>query len=574
MTSGKVNFIRRYKTHFPALAGITIALFFSFWLMFHTFSYDPQTHSIQIAYKLWSDFSAHIPMIRSFSMGDNLSRFFHGNVQYPIFPGAPIRYHYLFFMLVGILEKLGLRIDWALNVPSALGFFAVIVLLYLLAKRLFHSIGIGVLTVVFFLFNGSLAFLRFFTLHPLSATTIQDIVHVTAFPAFAPWGPGLVSAFWNLNIYTNQRHLAPAFAIVLFFIYTIVKNKQYSPKQQFLRAIPWGVVFGAFPFFHPPSLLIVAIFMISYFFLYPRSRLFLFVVGLVTALIAVPQLAHIQSEAKITQWYPGYIVHNELFAQQSVIKMIWYWIVFWWQNLGLHSILILTGFFFIPKNVRRAIVPIIPIFVIPNLFKFSVEASANHKFFNFVMMLGAMISAYVIVSIFQKAWKRKNVFIATLVTCFLSLVILTLTLSGIIDFFVVKNDTVGKVADIPSNEAAAWIAKNTPASAIFLNSSYLYHPASIAGRAIFLGWPYFPWSAGYKENRAPEMDIMYESHDPKQMCPVFAKYHISYITVEDVKNDNNLPRIDLAYFLHTYKPVFLSQNKRMAIFTTKDICEK
>ncbi|WP_460315410.1 hypothetical protein, partial [Staphylococcus aureus] len=82
-------------------AGITLALAFSFWLMFHTFSYDGQTHSIQVAYKLWSDFGAHIPMIRSFSMGGNLSRFFAGTVQYPIFPGEPIRYHYLFFMLVG-----------------------------------------------------------------------------------------------------------------------------------------------------------------------------------------------------------------------------------------------------------------------------------------------------------------------------------------------------------------------------------------------------------------------------------------------------------------------------------------
>jgi hypothetical protein len=567
----------RIQKYLPSLDICLIILFaftFSFWLMFHTFSYDSQTHSMLVAYKLWSDFGAHIPMIRSFSMSDNLSRFIHGTVQYPIFPGEPIRYHYFFFMIVGILEKIGFRIDWALNIPSALGFASVIILLYLISKRLFHSIGVGILTVVFFLFNGSLAFLRFLMIHPLSTTTMQDIIRNNTFPAFAPWGPGFVTAFWNLNIYTNQRHLAPAFAIVLLFINTVTRDKQLSPKQQILTAIPWGIVFGVFPIFHPPSLLIVAICMICYFFLYPRSQLFLFTVGVITLSIVVPQFAHIQSETKLSEWYPGYIVHNELMALPTVWNMIWHMMLFWWQNLGLHSILICIGFFFIPKNARRAIIPIVLIFIIPNLFKFSVEASANHKFFNFVMMLGSMISAFVLVSIFHKVWKRKNVLFTALISCVLLCITLFLTLSGIIDFFVVFNDAKGRVSDVPANETATWIAGNTPPDAIFLNSSYLYHPASIAGRAIFLGWPYFAWSAGYKQNRAPDMNTMYESHDPIQMCPVFATYHITYMTVEDVINDPNLPHIDLSYFLRTYTPVFLTSNKRLAIIATKDICGK
>jgi uncharacterized membrane protein len=70
------------------------------------------------------------------------------------------------------------------------------------------------------------------------------------------------------------------------------------------------------------------------------------------------------------------------------------------------------------------------------------------------------------------------------------------------------------------------------------------------------------------------MDIMYESHDSARMCPLFTKYDISYVTVEDVRNDPDLPRIDLAYFLQTYTPVFLSQNGRFAIFTAKEMCDK
>jgi hypothetical protein len=316
--------------------------------------------------------------------------------------------------------------------------------------------------------------------------------------------------------------------------------------------------------------------MFCYFFLYPRSRVFLISVGFLTASIALPQLLRIQSStAKLVEWYPGYTIHNDIVHMSSVTGMIRLMAEFWWQNLGLHAALIPVGFFLIPKNARRALVPILPVFLIPNFYKFSMEASANHKFFNFFMMLGAMISAYMLVWFWQSVnRKRIHSLIRLFAYSLISLFVLLLTLSGIIDFFVVANDSKGSVSDIPANREAAWIAANTPPGAVFLNSSYLFHPASIAGRSIYLGWPYFAWSAGYSENRSRNMDLMYEGRNPAVVCPIVAKYNISYVTVEDVWDDKNLPKIDLAYFLDTYKPVYLSRNKRYAIFRTKDICGK
>src|SRR4030042_3640834 len=104
--------------HLRLIILIFCCLTISSYLMFRTFSYDTQTSSILIASKLWSDFSAHIPLIRSFSLGQNWTP------QYPIFPGEPIRYHFLFYLLVGMLEKIGIRIDWALNIPSLIGFMS------------------------------------------------------------------------------------------------------------------------------------------------------------------------------------------------------------------------------------------------------------------------------------------------------------------------------------------------------------------------------------------------------------------------------------------------------------------
>lgn len=534
---------------------LCVIFLFSFWLMVHTFSYDKTTSSMRIAGKAVSDFGAHIPLIRSFSLGDNLTRFFRGAVEYPLFPGEPIRYHFLFYMLVGILEKLGCRIDWAFNIPSALGFFALAILLYLLAKRLFHSVKVGVLTVVFFLFNGSLSFVRFFQLHPISQTSVQDIITNNTFPSFAPWGTGEISAFWNLNIYTNQRHLAFAFALALVFISILVWIERKPFKKQVIFLIPEVIILAIMPYFHQPILIILAIFMTCYFFLFPRLRILLLLTGGIGALCVLPQLIPLLHGPQTFRWDPGYLVSAPL----SPIHILWYWI----QNIGLHFFLIPIGWLIAPTRIKKIMIPLFFLFLIPNLFQFSVEMAGNHKFFNFYLIIGNMLSAYVLVRIFS----LKH--IGTLV----GLVgVAGLIFSGIIDFFPVYNDGYMTLRDIPKNEVAAWIRDNTPKDAVFLNSSYFFHPASLAGRKIFQGWPYFTWSAGYNQNRIPFLSEMYETRNPEERCTLLANSHISYVTVEDVTYDPNLPTIDLTYFLTHYTPVFLSADKRYAIFTTEALC--
>ena len=567
------RFLIALHSRAPSIFLFFMFFLFSFWLMFHTFSFDQSTHTIHIAYKLWSDFGAHIPLIRSFSYGDNFPNpFTHQYVQYPIYPGEPIRYHFIFFMIVGVLEKIGLPIDWALNIPSILGFFALLVGIYWIAYELFHSKGASVLSVVFFLFNGSLGFVRFFSLHPLSTNTFNDIFRAKDFPAFAPWGPGYVTAFWNLNIYTNQRHLALAFALICFFILTAINNEKKSLHHQFLLAIPWSIALGLLPFFHQPALVIIAVIMICYFFLFPGRRWFLFFTGIFSLLLILPQLLFDKTGASSVAWYPGYTIHNEI-AALPLLERFHQMGIYWWQNLGVHSIFILLGIFFIPPKARKTLLPIIPLFLIPNLFKFSVEASANHKFFNFVMILGTMISAYVIVNSIRSFQRRFHQwFICIFAYLFICILLIVMTLSGIIDFFVVLNDTQGSLTDIPADKTATWIATNTPKRAIFLNSSYLYHPASLAGRPIFLGWPYFAWSAGYPINRMPLMDQMYNERNPQALCRELRKYSISYMTVEQVLNDKNLPNIDLAYYLRTYTPSYISGNRSYAIISTQTIC--
>lgn len=545
----------RVQKYFCEAVFLLITLLFSFWLMFHTFSFDTQTSSMRIAGKAMSDFGAHIPLIRSFSMGDNLTRFFRGTVEYPLYPGEPIRYHYLFYMVVGVLERLGVRLDWALNIPSTLGFFALIILLYLLAKQLFHSIKVGVLTVIFFLFNGSLSFVRFFQLHPLSRTSIQDIVTNNNFPSFAPWGAGDISAFWNLNIYTNQRHLAFAFALTLVFISILLWIEQKPFKKQALFLIPEVIILAVMPYFHQPMLVILAIFMTCYFFLFPRLRILLLLIGEIGALCIIPQTIPLLNGSKTFHWQPGYLVSSPL----SPFHILWYWI----QNIGLHFFLIPIGWLIAPVRIKKIMVPLFFLFLIPNLFQFSVEMAANHKFFNFFLIFGNMLSAYVLIRIFSLKY------IGTLVG---SVGLVALIFSGIIDFFPVYNDGYMAVTDIPKNEVATWIRDNTPADAVFLNSGYFFHPASLAGRKIFQGWPYFSWSAGYVGNRTDDMRLIYESKNSNIFCPILKRYNITFITVENTHDDANLPRININYFRSFYTPIYQNLSLNYYIFRTTDLC--
>lgn len=488
---------------------ILFSLLFSFWLMFSTFSYSDG--SMQIATKTWSDFAAHIPLIRSFSFGYNLPP------QYPLFSGEPIKYHFLFYLGVGILENLGLPLNFALNLPSSLSFALLLITIYFLAKSLFNSKAVGLISVLFFLFNGSLSFREFFRAHPLSTKTISDIFSNTTFPSFGPWDNKIVSAFWNLNIFTNQRHLALAYALSLVVITAFILPTLKKRAPGLKLCILLGVVVGSFFFLHFVAVIMTVVVLGGLFLLFPILRKSIFITLSFAAIILLPQYLYFQSgkSGPAFVFAPGYLISNNL----TVLNFISYW----FANLGLHSILMFVGFILAPRNLKKIFLVFVPLFVIGNLFQFSVEMAANHKFFNFFMIAAMMFSAYAVVYL----WEKRTVF-----RPFVIVTIFFLILSGIIDFFPIFNDTKIVINDYPINPKVKWIMDNTSPHSTFLNSSYLYDPASLAGRKIFLGWPYFPWSAGYDtSSRDRMMRQILDATDKATACSLLKQNNLDYIEI-------------------------------------------
>lgn len=526
------------NNYFLLMAFLSIFLVFSFWLMFHTFSVTGSPSRLLVSTKAWSDFGSHIPLIRSFSHGSNWPP------QYPLFPGEPIRYHYLFYSAVGWLEKLGLRLDFALNLPSALGLTALVCIVTILSARLFKNLAVGLLSGVLFVFNSSLSFLDFFSTHPVSSSTLKDVISNTSFPAFGPWNDSLITAFWNLNIYTNQRHLGLSLAVLLLSIYLI-----YFPQKATRFA---GFMIGSLALLNQAGFVIGLIFLFWFFITRPHQRIALFVSSLGTIpwlLIAVSTL-NISSNIA---WQPGYLVQPPLTFYSLF--------VFWFYNLGLNLFLIPLGFIFSPKSSRNLILPILALFLAANLFRFSPDMINNHKLFNFVVIVGSMYSANLIVRIAKLKFAGR----------FISLMLVFLiTLGGIIDIFPVINDHYLTIVDSPDNRDVNYFL-TLPSDSIILNSIWFYHPASLAGRGIFNGYSYFTWSYGYDQiiREQKTLDI-YRATSRHQACQTLLSSGIDYVEINSQPENFVLP--NYLMWKENFIPDYVNSGTGFVVYSVSKNC--
>ena len=100
------------------------------------------------------------------------------------------------------------------------------------------------------------------------------------------------------------------------------------------------------------------------------------------------------------------------------------------------------------------------------------------------------------------------------------------------------------------------------------------HPASIAGRKVFLGYAYFTDGAGYDtRGRRKIVDAIYSGNDGEEMCGLLHSNNISYVAVEEFKPNKGRPVVNSEYFKENFSPEYLSSNGRYAVYSTAGLCE-
>ena len=175
---------------------VILAVFLT-WIMFYVFYIKDGV--LYSGYTVYGDYAPHTAMMRSFSLGNNFP------TQYPHFGGQDVKYHFMFQFLVGNLEFLGLRLDFAYNIVSILALLAFLMMLYNLALRITGSFAASVMTIVFFFFRSALTFFHFVLEHLQAGDLMETFRNNMNFIGYTPnenWG------LWNFNVYLNQRHLA------------------------------------------------------------------------------------------------------------------------------------------------------------------------------------------------------------------------------------------------------------------------------------------------------------------------------------------------------------------------------
>lgn len=197
-------------------------------IMFHTCRIEGNT--LILGRTAFGDLNIHLGMARSFSWGDNFP------TGYMAYAGSDIRYHFMFYFLVGNLEFLGLPLDWAINLPSILAFTSVLLLLHAAGSVVGRDPRVGVLTVLFFLMRSSPAAFVYFARLPGSLSErFAELFRTNKFIGLTThesWG------IWNLNTYAVERHFGFAFGLVLIALLYLVRLSGLDSGPSLLRSHP------------------------------------------------------------------------------------------------------------------------------------------------------------------------------------------------------------------------------------------------------------------------------------------------------------------------------------------------
>ena len=259
-----------------------------------------------------------------------------------------------------------------------------------------------------------------------------------------------------------------------------------------------------------------------------------------------------------TQLRPGYLMGSPA----TITKFSWYWL----QNIGLHLFLIPLGFYLSPRKVKLIWLPAFFCFLLANTFQFSMEMAGNHKLINFFLIMSLPLSAKAFIFLWDKS---KLIFKPLLAVIFVLLI-----QGGLIDFFPIYNDFYVALPQTDRGQRLMkWIEHNTSPSDRFLTNTIFMHPASLSGRRVFLSWPYFAWSAGYDTTSRLELiNQLYKSRNFRNFCQVMTVNKLDWASVEEVENDVNVPRVNLADYLKMLIPEFYDPFLKMAIYSREKIC--
>ena len=538
-------------------------LVFLTWIMFYVFFIKDGV--LYSGYTVYGDYAPHTAMMRSFSMGNNFP------TEYPHFGGQDVKYHFMFQFFVGNLEFLGLRLDFAYNVVSVLALLGFLIFLYHMAKRLTGSFAAGVLTVFFFFFRSSLSFFRFVIEH-LNAgdlwTTLRDNTTFIGYTTNENWG------LWNFNVYLNQRHLAFGLLIVTIVLWVFmdwleagcsapergvhwIKRRIFTKKAWLCvhseTALLAGMLLGLTSFWNGAAV-IGGLLILMGFAVFSDGKLDYLILAVTSVIFSVLQTKiFIWGNAVSPSFYWGFLSENK-----SITGVLWYLI----QMSGVFFVgAVLIAFFLRERRQRAALVS----FFFPLIFAFSMsltpDIAVNHKYIMIAYAFLAIFWSLAVLKLFQR--KIGGRIVAVLLT-------IALSITGIYDFVVIlkDNDSGHRVTVNMRSEVTEWLAQHLDHNDLILTPEYSINEVTMSGVMMYMGWPYYAWSAGYDTyDRAAKAKEIYSSTDAEAIKNLVKQEKITYVLYEEgMQYEQEACREDTIASAFTL--VYESEDGRIRIYET------
>lgn len=560
------------------------------WMM--TATYSLADGQLRIAGDIWSDFGPTSAIAQSFALGQNFP------TEYPHFAGEPIRYHFLYYFQVGNLTYLGLDPAAANNILSIPSVVAMLVVLEAIGERLFRSRLVGWLGAGLFFFLGALSFIPYLGSFPSLPDAIASLPNLDHFLSSGFPYRGEEWGIWTQDVYLNQRHLASAIGIILVIV-LFVLNRLPRPlsapadAEPFNRrgraeaigaavdawfrqvgviaahpvafarswlADPWlpgyalcGLLAGLLPLYNGAMFIASAVVLGVLFVLFPnRSRML--VLAAAAGIVALPQLLFLRPGTMAgQQTYPsffwGYVVDDPTLARVGT-----YLAFIFGPKLILSAIALVVGTW----EQRRVFLAFLSVAAIAFVAQFSVEVLANHKFIQVWLIVANLFVAYAVVNLWRA---RASAWVPTrLIAIGLTAVIV---IGGAIDLIPIKNERIYTVG-VNGDPLYEWVRTRTSPKAVFLTDLYVVHGILVAGRKIYLGWPYFAWSAGYDTvGREQWYRDVFALRSPRELVRRLQAAGIDYVAFDDgLRDRGEAPRLNEDLYRTYFQPVFTDPQNR------------
>lgn len=448
-----------FRAHPLEVAFIGLSLLFSFWLMDSRLSYDRGApgEPLVVSSETWGDTALHVALSKSFSAGENYP------TEYPFYGNEPIRYHFGYDFFAGALQEGGMSVGLSFNLPGALGFTAMMALLFSMGRMLFYpeeasggtpwlrrkGVWVGLIAVAVLLTNQSMEFLRWFDPSSDTKRAQFDYSFVEAlepsnwwkhqgYLSIGPYYPDKIAIFNTLNVYLTQTHLIIAMALVLFVTFGLLTPLRRGEDLQPRPMAFLGALFGLSFWLNGVLYIAAGVFFGVLLIIFASLGAFRYAQGVAPELrssefagefrrwtgmaawfvvpalsLAIPQAIWLNGGLQNSgsfQTHIGYLVcsspNSNCYANGEMdLLEISHWAEFvnyWLLNEGLVFPLLIIAFLIGSRSDRKIISAVMSVFIFGSLFQLSRDLGGhNHKVFNLWETLAAPFIGYVLVEVWN-----------------------------------------------------------------------------------------------------------------------------------------------------------------------------